>query len=72
MVEKGKIIIQYFHYKPTNEEVWHILSRFGKGGETAVGPCVVLLLMSYFKERTDALLPQADVSFTFICILCIK
>eukprot|EP00063_Salmo_salar_P037172 XP_014012007.1 PREDICTED: uncharacterized protein LOC106578010 isoform X2 [Salmo salar] len=64
MVEKRKIIIQYFLYNPTNEEVRHILSMFEKGGATAVGPYVVLLLMAHFQERTDAFLLQADVSDT--------
>ncbi|KAL6464370.1 hypothetical protein MHYP_G00266870 [Metynnis hypsauchen] len=62
--DRGKMIVQFFRQKPTNEEVTRILSRFDVTGSTILGPCVVLLLMAHFKEKSDALILQVDATAT--------
>ncbi|KAL7883035.1 hypothetical protein SRHO_G00006930 [Serrasalmus rhombeus] len=64
--DRGKMIVQFFWQKPTNEEVTQILSRFDVTGSTILGPCVVLLLMAHFKEKSDALILQVEK------VVCIK
>ena len=56
--DKGKKIVQYFKNKPTSE-VQAVLLLVD---ETAAAQYVILLLVAYFKEKSDALLIQADVS----------
>ncbi|XP_076864064.1 uncharacterized protein LOC143516400 [Brachyhypopomus gauderio] len=62
--DRGKMIVQFFRQKPTNEEVTRILSRFDAIGSTILGPCVVLLLMAHFKEKSEALILQVDATAT--------
>ncbi|XP_067284857.1 uncharacterized protein [Pseudorasbora parva] len=54
--ECGKIIIEFFKSKPTNDDVRSILSR----EENDVGAMVLLLLLAHFKEKLDGLILQAD------------
>ena len=56
--DKGKKIVQYFKNKPTNE----VQAVLPLGDENAAAPYVISLLVAYFKEKSDALLTQADVS----------
>ena len=56
--DKGKKIFQYFKNKPTSE----VQAVLPLGDETAAALYVILLLMAYFKEKSDALFIQADVS----------
>ncbi|KAI7805649.1 hypothetical protein IRJ41_013298 [Triplophysa rosa] len=65
MEEKGKMILQFFKQKPagTNaDEIQRILMRFDDSRASCVIPCVVLLLLSHFKEKREDLVLQADVS----------
>lgn len=66
--DRGKMIVQFFRQKPTNETVRQILVMFDATECTILGPCVVLLLMAHFKEKSDALILQVDVSVNVIYI----
>nr|XP_005158438.1 uncharacterized protein LOC101885684 [Danio rerio] len=67
MEEKGKMILQFFHQKPAGtktDEIQRILLKFDDSGASSFIPCVVLVLLSHFKEKNDALILQTDVSAT--------
>lgn len=70
IAEKGKMILQFFHQKPTNAEVMQVLSMFDASGSAILGLCVVFCLMAHFKETPDVLLLQVDVSVTIFLYIC--
>ncbi|XP_036416694.1 uncharacterized protein LOC118800543 [Colossoma macropomum] len=59
---KGKRILRFFEEKPTNDEVRAILLKSGQ--ESSLVPCILLLLMAHFKEKSESLLLEADVAAT--------
>ncbi|KAL6456509.1 hypothetical protein MHYP_G00350530 [Metynnis hypsauchen] len=59
---KGKRILRFFEEKPTNNEVRAILLKSGQ--ESSLVPCILLLLMAHFKEKSESLLLKADVAAT--------
>lgn len=77
MEEKGKMILQFFRQMPagTNtDEMQRILMKYDDSGASCLIPCVVLLLLSHFKEKPEALFLQTDVShiqcFSIITFCC--
>lgn len=60
---KGKRILRFFQEKPTNKEVSAVLSKYQEGNSLVL--CILKLLMAHFKERTESLLIEADVSIKF-------
>ncbi|KAF4113966.1 uncharacterized protein LOC131541152 [Onychostoma macrolepis] len=63
MEEKGKMILQFFRQLPagTNtDEMQRILMKYDDSGASCLIPCVVLLLLSHFKEKPEALFLQTD------------
>lgn len=65
MEEKGKMILQFFQQKPAGcnaNEIQRILMKFDDNEASCFIPCVILLLLSHFKEKPEALILQADVS----------
>lgn len=68
MEEKGKLILRYFQHRTTGtsaDEVERILVKYNKEEKCDPCPCVILLLMAHFKEKSDGLFLQADVSVNF-------
>lgn len=57
MQEYGKVLIDLFKSKPTNDVVKKVLSS----GEEEVGPLVIKLILAHFREDPDGLLLLADV-----------
>ncbi len=57
---KGKRILRFFQERPTNSEVHAVLSKYQKGNSLVL--CILQLLMAHFKEGTEYLLIEADVS----------
>ncbi len=55
--EYGKVLVDFFKSKPTNEVVKKILSS-----EEEVGPLVIKLILAHFREDLDGLLLLANVS----------
>lgn len=64
---KGKRILRFFQEKPTNNEVRAVLSKYQEGNSLVL--CILQLLMAHFKERTESLLIEADVSNILICFM---
>lgn len=78
MEKKGKMILQLFRQMPagTNTvEMQRMLMKYDNSGASCFIPCVVLLLLSHFKEKPEALILQADVSdikcFSIIKFCCV-
>lgn len=64
-------MMSFFQQKQANE-VKPILSRFDAVGSTILDPCVVLLLMAHFKEKSDTLILQVNVSVHLIYNYIVK
>ena len=60
--ERGRLIVNYFRTKPTNDVVKKVL---GTHGEEEVAALVVELLMAHFKEKTEDLILKAQVPIAF-------
>ncbi|KAG9273476.1 hypothetical protein AMEX_G547 [Astyanax mexicanus] len=61
--EKGKLIIQFFNHKQAGTdagEIQRILMMFDDNDTASFAPCVILLLITHFREKTDALILQVD------------
>lgn len=58
MQEYGKVLVDFFKSKPTNDVVKKLLSS----EEEEVGPLVIKLILAHFREDPDGLLLLADVS----------
>ncbi|XP_051773812.1 uncharacterized protein LOC127525356 [Ctenopharyngodon idella] len=58
MQEYGKVLVDFFKSKPTNDVVKKLLSS----KEEEVGPLVIKLILAHFREDPDGLLLFADVS----------
>lgn len=59
MEQKGKMILQLFRQMPagTNTvEMQCMLMKYDNSGASCFIPCVVLLLLSHFKEKPEALI----------------
>ncbi|KAL2082774.1 hypothetical protein ACEWY4_022592 [Coilia grayii] len=67
MEEKGKLILRFFQHKPagtSTDEVERILVKYSKEEKCDPCPCVILLLMAHFKEKSEGLILQTDVFST--------
>ncbi|KAI3352085.1 hypothetical protein L3Q82_020911 [Scortum barcoo] len=61
MEEKGKVILRYFQHKTAGtsaDEVECILVKYNKEEKCDPWPCVILLLMAHFKEKSEAFYRQ--------------
>ncbi|XP_063740194.1 uncharacterized protein LOC134864834 [Eleginops maclovinus] len=64
MEEKGKLILRFFQHRPAGtsaDEVGRILVKYSKEEKCDPCPCVILLLMAHFKEKSEGLILQTDV-----------
>ncbi|XP_076594907.1 uncharacterized protein LOC143325601 isoform X2 [Chaetodon auriga] len=65
--DKGKLILKYFEQKPAGpnaDERERILVKYNNEDKCDPLPCVILLLMAYFRENPDGLILQTDVFAT--------
>ncbi|XP_048119596.1 uncharacterized protein LOC125307588 [Alosa alosa] len=64
MEEKGKLILKFFQHRPAGtsaDKVERILVKYSKEEKCDPCPCVILLLMAHFKEKSEGLILQTDL-----------
>ncbi|KAL7880707.1 hypothetical protein SRHO_G00029610 [Serrasalmus rhombeus] len=57
--ERGRLLIDYFKTKPTNDVVKKVL---GTHGEEEVAALIIELLMAHFKEKTEDLILKTEAA----------
>jgi len=60
--EYGKVLVDFFKSKPTNDVVKKVLSN----EEEEIGPLVIKLILAHFREDPDGLLLLANVSILLL------